>query len=116
MIIQNLPALQVVVPLLCAPLSIIFRSWKFSYTVALAATWSAFAIAIMLLLNSIDYEPISYYMGGWEPPVGIEYKTDILNSFILVLVTLVGSVALPYSYRIVENEIAENKRSIFFAV
>ena len=29
---------------------------------------------------------ISYAIGGWAPPIGIEYRIDLLNAFVLVLV------------------------------
>ena len=31
--------------------------------------------------------PISYHLGGWAPPWGIEYRVDLLNAFVLVLVS-----------------------------
>ena len=47
----HLPALQVVVPLLAAPLTVLLRRRSAAFAVALAASWSALAIAIALWLQ-----------------------------------------------------------------
>ena len=50
MILAHLPALQVVLPLLCAPFCLLFRWSWFSYGVAFVASWLTFAISIELLM------------------------------------------------------------------
>ena len=41
---QHLPALQVVVPLLAAPLTVLVRRRSLAFALVLAASWIAFAI------------------------------------------------------------------------
>lgn len=45
-----------------------------------------FLISIFLLYKVITSGNISYWLGGWQPPWGIEYAVDILNAFVLVIV------------------------------
>ena len=49
--------------------------------------------------------PISYHLGGWAPPWGIEYRVDMLNGFVLLLVSAVGAVIMPFARRSVAFEI-----------
>ena len=46
-----------------------------------------FAIAIALWLQTAAGPPISYEIGSWAPPWGIEYRVDRLSSFVLLLVS-----------------------------
>ena len=48
---QHLPALQVVIPLLAAPLTVLLRHRTLAFAVALLASWTAFAISIALWLQ-----------------------------------------------------------------
>ena len=91
----HLPALQVVVPLLAAPLTVLVRRRSAAFVVALAASWSALAIAIALWLRVAANGTISYAIGSWPPPWGIEYRVDTLNAFVLVLVSVLPHWSCP---------------------
>ncbi len=93
----HLPALQVVVPLLAAPLSAVLRHPTLSWLWATAVAWAAFAISVLLLAQVLAEGPISYWIGNWEPPWGIEYRVDVANAFVLFLVTLIAAVVVPYA-------------------
>ena len=95
MIADHLPALQVVVPLLAAPLMLLVRRGTFAWLLAVAVSWTALAIALALAFKVREAGPISYAIGNWPPPWGIEYRVDALNSFVLVLVSLVAAVVAP---------------------
>ena len=77
---QHLPALQVVIPLLAAPLTVLLRHRTLAFAVALLASWTAFAISITLWLQVDASGTISYAIGNWPPPIGIEYRVDALSS------------------------------------
>jgi multicomponent Na+:H+ antiporter subunit D len=88
---QHLPALQVVVPLIAAPLTVLLRRRSLAFAVATAASWVALAIAVTLWLQVADRGIISYAIGNWPAPWGIEYRVDPLSAFMLVLVSGGGS-------------------------
>jgi multicomponent Na+:H+ antiporter subunit D len=113
-LVPHLPALQVVVPLIGAVLSAFIRRGTTAWAFALVVTWITPVIAIALLLRVLATGPISYPLGGWSPPVGIEYRVDVLNAFVLVLVTTVSAILIPAARRSVAHEIDGDKQAWFY--
>lgn len=114
MIEQHLPALQVVLPLVAAPLCVLLHRGRLAWLVALLTSWATFAIACLLLNQVLAGGPISYALGGWEPPLGIEYRVDMLSAFILVMVALIGALVMSYARRSVESEIPPERIYLFY--
>lgn len=112
---EQLPALQVLIPLLAAPLCVILHNGRIAWLIAFITSLCSLSIAILLSLQVQGGEVISYHMGNWEPPWGIEYRVDRLNVFILIIISLVSSVALPYAYRSAPSEVHENKLYLLYA-
>ena len=94
MIAAHLPPLQVVVPLIAAPLCVLVRTPRLAWGLATAATWAAFAIALALLGQVTESGPITYALGDWAAPWGIEYRVDLVGAFVLVIVSAIGSVVI----------------------
>jgi multicomponent Na+:H+ antiporter subunit D len=113
---QHLPALQVVVPLIAAPLTVLLRRRSLAFAVVLAASWAAFAIAVLLWLQVGDRGTISYAIGSWPPPWGIEYRVDRLSAFVLVLVAGIAAVVLPYSRACIEAEVPPQQQYLFYTM
>lgn len=109
------PALQVVVPLLAAPLCVILRRGSLCWGLALLASLAALFVAVSLLVQTLDQGIISYAIGGWAPPWGIEYRVDTLDAFVLVIVAAIGTVVLPFARRSVAAEIDVEKHHLFYA-
>ncbi|MBA4176669.1 MAG: cation:proton antiporter [Leptothrix sp. (in: Bacteria)] len=112
----HLPALQVVIPLLAAPLTVLLRRRAYAFAVALAASWVALAIAVSLWLRVADGGTISYAIGNWPPPWGIEYRVDRLSAFVLVLVAGIAAVVLPYSRASIEAEVSPQQHYLFYTM
>lgn len=113
-IADNLPVLQVVLPLLMAPVCVLLHRGRLSWLVALASSWAAFAIAVKLLLQVFSSGSISYDLGGWAPPWGIEYHVDVLSAFILVMVSFIGALVMSFARASVEREIAPDLIYLFY--
>ena len=113
---EHLPALQVVLPLISAPVAVLLRRGRLAFAVVTAGAWAAFAIAIALWLQVDADGTISYHIGNWAPPWGIEYRIDRLNSFVLVLVAGMAAVVLPYSRASIEREIPRESHYLFHAM
>ncbi len=113
---QHLPALQVVVPLIAAPLTVLLRRRSLAFAVATAASWVALAIAVTLWLRVADAGTISYAIGNWPPPWGIEYRVDRLSAFMLVLVAALAAVVLPYSRASIEAEVPPEQHYLFYTM
>lgn len=116
MIAANLPAIQVALPLFAALVCALVRRGWLAWYIALLASWTMPVVAVMLLLQVMDTGTISYAMGGWVPPIGIEYRVDMLSGFVLMLISVVGAIMLPYANLSVESEIGEGKRAWFYSL
>jgi multicomponent Na+:H+ antiporter subunit D len=110
----HLPALQIVLPLAAAPLCLLLRRGGFAWALALVASWAALIISVLLLLQVLRDGPLSYALGGWAPPWGIEYRVDTVNAFVLLIVAALGAVVLPYARASVAHEIPEAQHSAFY--
>jgi multicomponent Na+:H+ antiporter subunit D len=113
---SHLPALQVVIPLLGALFVGLLRRGSTAFWLALAVSWVMPLVSIALLWQSLSSGPISYHLGGWEPPWGIEYRVDALNGFILVLISAVGAVIMPFAGRSIAFEIEQDRRAWFYCM
>jgi multicomponent Na+:H+ antiporter subunit D len=102
---EHFPALCVVVPLLAAPICLLMGHGRLVRLFATTVTIACLAIAATLLARVWDGPPISYDLGGWAPPIGIEYRIDVLNALVLVVVTLVASLALPMGARATSEDV-----------
>jgi multicomponent Na+:H+ antiporter subunit D len=112
---QQLPVLVVIVPLMAAPLSVLVDHPRAAWRVALAAALVSLACAVGLLAQVWDGSVISYHLGGWEPPWGIEYRIDLLAAFVLLLVSAMASLVMLYARHSVEREIAPERTARFYA-
>lgn len=105
---QHAPVLIVLLPLtaslLCMLLSRISRnlgSW-----VVMTSIVGAFANACIVLQHVLATggKTWHYWMGGWEPPIGIEFALDPLNSILAVVVTFLSALISLYSRPFVKDE------------
>ena len=89
---DHLPALQVLLPLMGAPLCFLLRKETLASALTVAISFACLAISFSLLGQTMDGEVLVYEFGGWPRPFGIEYRVDITNAFVLVVVSLVAAV------------------------
>ena len=115
-VLAHLPALQVVIPLLGALLAGLLRRGGTAFALTLIVSWISPLISGAMLWQVLTSGPISYHLGGWEPPFGIEYRVDLLNAFVLMLVSASGAVIVPFARRSVDFEIAEDKEAWFYCM
>jgi multicomponent Na+:H+ antiporter subunit D len=116
LIAEHLPALQVVVPLMAAPLIVLLRSGTLAWLIAVAASAWSLGCALALAARVADAGLVSYALGSWPAPWGIEYRVDAANAFVLVLVGLIATAVMPYARRSVEAEIPAEKHYLFYAM
>lgn len=114
MIAAHLPALQIAVPLIAAPICLLLRRENLSWAWATFISWVVFALAWVMLEKTLTGGAFNYELGGWEAPYGIEYRVDALNAFILLIVAAIGAVVMPYARASVAREIPEHKRGLFY--
>ena len=109
----QLPVLQVVIPLLAAPLCIILRRRSLVLPFAIGVCWLTFLVSAALLGDVLEGGAISYAMGGWAAPWGIEYRVDALSAFVLLFVSGIGALVLTYAPRSLTDEIPASNHYLF---
>jgi multicomponent Na+:H+ antiporter subunit D len=112
----QLLALVVVIPLLGAVLCAFTRNGRLAWGIATAISFVLPLIALNLLFQTSSGDAYSYAIGGWAPPIGIEYRADVVNSFVLVLVTSVNAVIMPYAFHSVASEISARNQSMYYTM
>jgi multicomponent Na+:H+ antiporter subunit D len=113
--VDHLPVLVVVVPLMAAPLCVLLDRPLGAWLVSLFATWFSFGAAVQLLIRVSAHGAISYPLGGWAAPWGIEYRIDLLGAYVLLIVTAIAALVMVYAQRSVESEIPRERIARFYA-
>jgi multicomponent Na+:H+ antiporter subunit D len=113
---QHLPALVVAVPLAAAPLAVLVRHAGVAWALAVAASLFALGGSLALATEVARTGAISYAMGSWPPPWGIEYRVDALSAFVLVLVSAVSALVAPYARQSVAAELPREQHYLYYAV
>ncbi len=111
----NYPALIVVAPFMTALFAGLFV-WieeRLSYPIVLTGLAVSVYSAIHVLIQVISFGTIQYKFAGWSPPIGIEYRIDLLNATMLCLVSGIAFLNLIASYRSVQKEISDRTGSYF---
>ena len=114
--LEHLPILQVIVPLIAAPSCIILRrpDWVWLFTLLVSA--ATFLISIALLQQVMSSGVIVYELGGWRPPWGIEYRIDTLNALLTLIITGVSTVVLLAARTSIKDEISEDRHTLFYVL
>ena len=115
MLIHHLPVLQVIVPLILAPLCALFTNNRLTWLFATIASLVTFIIALFLVHEVSVHSVVSYKLGGWAPPWGIEYRIDHLSAFILIIVSATASITMLAARESVEKEVAAEKIGLFYS-
>ena len=113
---DHLPALQVVLPLIAAPLIVLVRNRTFAWVATTAVSYLCLVIAVLLAARVAGAGAISYAIGNWPPPWGIEYRVDALSGFVLVLVSLMASFVAPYAQRSLAAEVPRERHYLVYAM
>ncbi len=112
---QHLPALQVVVPMLVAPLVVLLRPRGLAWAACTAASLLAFAIAVQLVQVVLDGDTANYLMGSWPAPYGIELEIDPFSALLLLVVTGASVLALVGGRESLDRQIEAGRQPYFYA-
>ena len=112
--IAHLPVLQVIVPLMAAPICLLLKRSQLVWLFSLLVSGIALLISILLLQQVMTSGVISYELGGWEAPWGIEYRIDKLNAFLLLIISSISTIILFAAQTSIEKEIPKNKHTLFY--
>lgn len=114
MISSQLPALQVVLPLVAAPLCVLFHNRTFAWLLMVFVSLASFGISCALFNQVLAEDTITYAMGGWVAPWGIEYYIDKLTTYMLLIVNGIAVLVSLGARESVENEISSDRIYLFY--
>lgn len=113
---EHLPALQVVLPMFGAFLAALVRRPVAAWLITLVVSVACLVVAVFLLREVLATGVVSYRFGGWDPSLGIEYRVDIFNALIILLVSAVAVVVAPFARLSVASEIPDDKVAWFYTM
>lgn len=113
---EHLPVLQVIVPMIAAPLCVLLRRRVLVLGFAILACWITFGLSIALLDQVLANGVVRYEMGGWAAPWGIEYRVDLLSAFVLLFVSGIGAIVLTFAPRSLYDEVPISRHYLFCSV
>jgi multicomponent Na+:H+ antiporter subunit D len=122
-ILNNLPALVIVVPLLAGLVTPFLRNGNRAWAWVTLVSWAVLAMSIAILLQIHGKLPMwfgeprgSYPMSSWKIPWAIEYRVDAVNSFVVFIVASIGAIVTTCSRKSLAKEIPEDRLHFFYAV
>ena len=114
MIAQHLVILQVIIPLIAAPICLLLKRGEFCWLWTTIVTFCTFILSLWLLSSVLTNGTAVYEIGNWAPPWGIEYRVDLLSAYVILLVSVMASVVAPYMLKSVRHEIPKERQYLFY--
>jgi len=91
--------MMMLLPLLFgAVIAVLAGLWRSAaaQVVAVITTAGTLVASVVGLVTVVADGPISYELGGWPPPIGIEYVLDPLSAYLAVIIALIGLLVTIY--------------------
>lgn len=112
---SHLPALQVVTPLLAAPLVALLQPRGLAWAAATVVSLLSFCIAIALTSAVLQGATPNYHLGGWAPPHGIELSVDAFSALLLLIVTGAAALAMLAARPSIDQDIQSERQPLFYS-
>ncbi|PSO55262.1 MAG: NADH/ubiquinone/plastoquinone (complex I) [Actinobacteria bacterium QS_5_72_10] len=74
-------------------------SQRVAAVVARLGAAGGLALSLLGLMRVLDQGPVTHDLGGWPPPIGIEYVLDPLAAYMTVVITAIGLLVLAFPTR-----------------
>ena len=114
MIVDHLPILPVVLPLLAAPFCIILKNRILCWGLGSIVSLSCLLISLFIITSLVPGNPLIYSIGGWESPVGISYFIDHLNGVLLFFVCMLTSFLILFFSFSLDWDISKKNQYFFY--
>jgi multicomponent Na+:H+ antiporter subunit D len=118
MITAHIMPLTILLPLVGAYLILLVGSKYrlFARNAALAITGATFAMVCYITYLVSSHGKMSYYLGGWAPPLGIELRADPITAFLLLTFASVSFFVVLFAYDILPGEIKGKVVTRYYAL
>lgn len=114
--IEHIAAIVVMLPIISSVFVMLVRNNSINWLISSTASLITSIASIMMYFQISKNGNISYAMGGWEPPVGIEYRIDEFNALFIILISIASFLILLYARHSLVGELKENKISTFYSM
>jgi multicomponent Na+:H+ antiporter subunit D len=96
--VNQLPILPLLPLMFGSILAVLAGLWRpaAAQVVAVVSTALALAASLVGLVSVTTNGALHYELGGWPPPIGIEYVLDPLSAFMACIVALIGLLVVVY--------------------
>jgi multicomponent Na+:H+ antiporter subunit D len=115
---RHLPVFMILAPLVGAVILPVVGYWRSRWVSRLALLpLGASALMGLPLIGKIGSEGcIEYYMGGWNPPFGIELRVDWIGYFVMMVICGISITALLYSWRYISKEVSGGRITAYYSL
>lgn len=114
--IDHLPILVVLVPMLVAPLLAAVPSrGQLPWLIATLTSLLTFVVAIGTVAQVFAHGTLTYELGGWPPPFGIELVIGPLSALMLLVITGASLMALLWGPASMNSEVGQEHQSLLYA-
>jgi multicomponent Na+:H+ antiporter subunit D len=95
---SSLSVLSLAPLLLFAFIATLLGIWRlrWAYATAVLGVLLSLAAASYGVVRVINGGELRHFLGGWPPPIGIEYVLDHLSVFMVIIVTFIALIAVVY--------------------
>ncbi|SMF09700.1 multisubunit sodium/proton antiporter, MrpD subunit (TC 2.A.63.1) [Alteromonadaceae bacterium Bs31] len=111
----HLPALQVIVPMLAAPLILLLQPRGLAWAGATLVAIFSFFIALTMAVAVSKGAHFGYDMGGWTAPYGIELYVGAFGALVLVIVTGAAALSLLAARASIDSQIELERQPLFYS-
>ncbi|MEL6298958.1 MAG: monovalent cation/H+ antiporter subunit D family protein [Pseudomonadota bacterium] len=113
---DHLAILPIAVPLFGAGIACLMPRPFLAWLVAAISSLAVAVLAVLLVFKVQEVGTISYALGGWAPPIGIEYRVDMVNAFVLMIVGGIGAVIMLFALDTVPQDVSPRLQPWFYAI
>ncbi len=115
-LVEHISVLVVIVPLMAAPLCVLVRHGAVSWGWATAVSIVNFLFSIVLIQHVMANGTIEYALGDWEGPWGIVYRVDEVGALVVLIITAIAAIAMPYAKESIEREIPKERHYLAYCM
>ena len=115
-LIKNLPILVVLCPLMMSLFVVLISNAFISWILTLLTTVLTFILSILLFQEVQTHTYISYALGNWAPPLGIEYVIDKVSIIPIIIISSISLLSTIFSYKLMPFEVGQSSISKVYSL
>ena len=104
-LIKNLPILIVITPLMFSLIVAILSNARYSWFLTITSSVLTLLFTTLLGIEISNKNFISYHLGNWSPPLGIEYVIDKVSIIPIFIISVISLFASSFAHQFFKQEI-----------